>query len=121
VTTPTPQEETWWEVLTTTGLRLTLPAPSTHTPLSALTAEAFVTEMNGGSMYAFKTEDILYIRQYQKVPLDPERLDRAKLRASKTGSPLSKDGSQDRDSQSAATPSPSGRSTGATTKRPTLH
>jgi hypothetical protein len=103
-------------------LTLKLRAPSQHTPLTALMAEAFASEMGGGDMFALRTEDILYIRQYTRPTLDPERLLRSKMRAaSKTGSPSSTPDSPDRDSRSAAPASPSGHSTGARTKRPILH
>lgn len=111
-------EELWWDVTTTTGLILTLPVPLTSignvmTPMSpkyALTHQgAFQASSNiTKETYAVNLADARHIRQYTRTH-DPERLDRAKLRASGISSPTSSASSLAASSRSAPATNPSGR------------
>jgi hypothetical protein len=108
-------EETWWEVTTTTGLILTLPAPLKRTgetvaPVEALTSSgrfhacSAITNM----MYGVDLTHALFIRQFTKTH-DPERLLKSQMRASQTASSPSSDAGPAPSSRSGARTSPRGR------------
>lgn len=129
-------EETWWEVTTSTGLILRLPAPLKRTahgdsvampPLEAMNLVA----MNLGARlqsqsaitkkdYAVNLRDAVLIKT-ELVRMDPERYQQALLKASRRLSGTSSDAGPVAASPSADQASPSGRSTGGTSKRRTLH
>jgi hypothetical protein len=113
-------EETWWEVTTTTGLILQLPAPLTsggapRPPAQCLDTRVPVSSSSTitGFSYALSLETVFAIRVFVRSQ-DPERLARSKARliASETSLPSG----PDRESRSAAPVSRSGRSIGGTTK-----
>lgn len=86
-------EETWWEIQTTTGLTLQLPAPSRTIdgePLQRLRSMVeqgehglLVTESAiDGKTYALVTSHILFVKEFARTN-DPERLVKAQMRASR--------------------------------------
>jgi hypothetical protein len=115
-----PTEDLWWEVTTTTGLTLVLPAPSpTISPLEAFDVQALsVTSPHTSQVFALAMKDILLIRQFSKPTVDKDRLERSKARALGIGSASSADDSPAPDSPPAPSPKRSGRSTGGPTKPP---
>lgn len=129
----TPTEETWWEVLTTTGLMLALPAPLSlidNTPLDPLEVLDAAKRGQGrirqsvntsnGRRYVLDLMDVVLIKPYT-VATNPDRYQRSVAKA--LG--LSLDGASNSgpaaSSPSDARENPSGPSTGAPIRRNTLH
>lgn len=121
-------EETWWEVTTSTGLILELPAPlqrietsndgtyltTIANPLDVLRrfdpvqSYSEITKKH----YFLQPRDILLVKPKQ-VKADPNKLAAALLRMQQRSQGGSSTSGQGADSQSDAQANPSGRSTGA--------
>jgi hypothetical protein len=115
-----PTEDLWWEVTTTTGLTLVLPAPLPRISLvMAMDGKHVeITSPHTGQVFLLAMKDILLIRQFSKPTVDKDRLERSKARALGIGSASSADDSPAPDSPPAPSPKRSGRSTGGPTKPP---
>jgi hypothetical protein len=92
-------EETWWEVTTSTGLTLRLPAPfgliNTEAKLEPglfLRSSSKITGMD----YGVKAGEIVYVQQFQRKQ-DPDRLAKARMKLEE----LTSSGSSSRRSQEA--------------------
>jgi hypothetical protein len=117
-------EEQWWEVMTTAGLTLVLPAPSKNTDIVGLlvSGKQYVSSRSEitDRTYVLNVDHVLMIKQYT-VRADVNRHERsvARLLGISSG-PASSDG-QDLASPSDTTANRGGRSTGGPIKRNILH
>lgn len=122
-------EEQWWEVMTSTGLILTLPAPLPTTDAARLLQDArsgrgpmYVTSHSQvtGRTYTLNLAQVLLLKQYP-IKVDQDRHERSVARALGILSGSASDDGPDLASPSDTTASRGGRSTGGPTKRTILH
>ncbi len=117
-------EEQWWEVTTTAGLMLVLPAPSLTTDVVSLlhSGRQYISSRSEitGKTYTLNLHHVLLVKQYL-VKGDLSRHERSVARLLGISlEPASSDG-QDLASPSDTTANRGGRSTGGPTKRNILH
>lgn len=135
MTTPEPKtiEETWWEVTTTAGLMLTLPAPlkdidTPHDPWLALSAAKSgsgprvfrSTSSQTGRTYALDLGEALVIGAFTRT-FDTSRMERSVAKALGILSPSPSDAGPEVASRPDPSTTPSGGSTNVRGKRTLLH
>ncbi len=117
-------EEQWWEVTTTAGLMLVLPAPSLSTDVATLLngGRTYVTSRSEitGRTYTLNLSHVLMIKEYP-MKADLNRHERSVARLLGISSGSASDDGQDLASPSGTTANPGGPSTGGPTKRRILH